>query len=181
MVLEGAGWRLEVDDGKRGVNDQRAVLGNGDHFVPDNDMARTYPCLGSKKTDLKFDLPILDKRRVHIHQVMSRLESAPREIIEEIAFRVALVSSLGPPSHLPPFLRLSRRIHSIVNIEDNPLLYARIFRSRFDIRAVWRRFDDQFACAGIRRTNSSVDVRGSSVLDGTLTLFTPLATSKTEG
>ena len=77
----------------------------------------------------------------------SRLESAPHEIIEEIAFRVACVSFLGPPTALAAFLRLSKRIYKAVNRHDNPHLYSRIFCSKFDIGAVPRRFGDDFACA----------------------------------
>ena len=76
---------------------------------------------------------------------LSRLESAPREVIEEIAFRVALVSFLGPPTNLATFLRLSKRIYKAVNRKNNPHLYARIFCSKFDIHAVPRRFGDDFA------------------------------------
>lgn len=73
---------------------------------------------------------------------MSSLESAPNEIIQEIAFRVALVSFLGPPASLPAFLCLSKRIYAITNRKNNPQLYARIFCSKFDIHAVRRRLSN---------------------------------------
>ena len=98
---------------------------------------------------------------------LSSLESAPREVIEEIAFCVALVSFLGPPTSLSAFLRLSKTIYKAVNRNDNPHLYARIFRSKFDIHAVPRRFGNDFAltseqahefvrrCEGLKRIRNN--------------------------
>lgn len=76
---------------------------------------------------------------------LSRLESAPQEIIQEIAFHVALVSFLGPPTDLVAFLRLSKRIYTVTNGNHNHQLHARIFRSKFDIHAIPRRFGHDFA------------------------------------
>jgi hypothetical protein len=73
---------------------------------------------------------------------MSPLESAPNEIIEEIAFHVALLAFLGPPAALLAFLCVSKRINTVISRENNPRLYARIFARKFDVTAPRRRLDD---------------------------------------
>ncbi|KAF8588561.1 hypothetical protein K439DRAFT_593646 [Ramaria rubella] len=79
--------------------------------------------------------------------VRSRLESAPQEILEEIAFQAALIPFLGPPATLGTLLRISQKIHRALKRKDNPHLYAKIFRSKFDLHAVARRFGEEFAYA----------------------------------
>lgn len=94
-------------------------------------------------------------------QLEPRLESLPPEILELIAFYCADNSDQSssstttaastsesqeervpatPPSHLHSLLLTNRRTYSILNTSNNTRLYARIFRSRFDVAAISRRY-----------------------------------------
>lgn len=67
------------------------------------------------------------------------LGSIPQEILEHVAFFAATQSIVGPPSGLPPLLLTCSSIYQTLSFEANPYLYARIFSSHFDTRAVFRR------------------------------------------
>ncbi|UZJ55030.1 hypothetical protein CBS101457_004350 [Exobasidium rhododendri] len=84
------------------------------------------------------------------------LTSLPSEIIDLIAFYCANDHLLDPefeldpayhremyatpPSGLLNLLLLNRRLYSLLNTSSNPGLYSRIFRSKFDAKAIARRF-----------------------------------------
>lgn len=87
-------------------------------------------------------------------QLEPRLESLPPEILELIAFYCAdnsdsAASTSGPeaeavtatpPFHLHSLLLTSQRLYSVLCPLSNNRLYARIFRSKFDVAAIARRF-----------------------------------------
>jgi hypothetical protein len=65
---------------------------------------------------------------------MGQLSIMPFEIVEHIAFFLAVDPILGPPSALVPFLLLHRRTNSIIAFNRNPHLYSRIFAAKFDTK-----------------------------------------------
>ncbi|CUA72817.1 hypothetical protein RSOLAG22IIIB_10320 [Rhizoctonia solani] len=75
----------------------------------------------------------------HQVDVFSRL---PSEVIQHIAITACSLTLTGPPSELVPLLQLGRGIHAALCIRDNPGLYARIFRLKFDWQAPTRRYAD---------------------------------------
>lgn len=62
------------------------------------------------------------------------------EIIQRIAFNLATQNPTGPPSGLLPLLTASPYLYAALNINDNPTLYADIFKHTFDTSAIRRRF-----------------------------------------
>ncbi|KAJ6453112.1 hypothetical protein C8R45DRAFT_1039644 [Mycena sanguinolenta] len=68
---------------------------------------------------------------------VSPLARVPAEVLEHIAFQVACLHPLGPPSGLIPLLLTCKTVHN--RLSDNSALYARIFRFKFDSSAVRRR------------------------------------------
>lgn len=80
-----------------------------------------------------------------VRDVPPSLTALPAEIIEHIALCSATGSSSDGGPRLPPcdlrsLLLTNRRMHSLLNASANPRLYARIFRSKFDVDAIGRRF-----------------------------------------
>ena len=66
------------------------------------------------------------------------LVNVPHEILVKIALETALVDLLGPPAHLLSLLCTCRRFNrELANSTD---LLARIFRAKFDISAIRRRY-----------------------------------------
>ncbi|KAG7087747.1 hypothetical protein E1B28_013688 [Marasmius oreades] len=63
----------------------------------------------------------------------------PQEILEHIAFLVALQTFLGPPSSILPFISINRWTNSSLSFSSNTCLYARIFEHKFDVRPAIRR------------------------------------------
>jgi hypothetical protein len=97
-------------------------------------------------------------------QLEPRLESLPPEILELIAFYCAdnnvlpdsAPSTSGPeaeavtatpPFHLHSLLLTSQRLYSVLCPLFNNRLYARIFRSKFDVAAIARRFGESAVSA----------------------------------
>ncbi|KAI6118174.1 hypothetical protein F5141DRAFT_1096694 [Pisolithus sp. B1] len=70
---------------------------------------------------------------------MLSLSQLPQEVLEHVAYFAATESPVGPPLNLPPLLRTCRNIYQRLSFKNNPLLYARIFTSKFDSRAPFRR------------------------------------------
>ena len=64
----------------------------------------------------------------------------PDELIEHIAFFCGTSTLLGPPSTLLTLIALNKRFLSVLSLRNNPHLYARIFASKFDTTAPFRRF-----------------------------------------
>ncbi|KAI0752946.1 hypothetical protein C8Q80DRAFT_1267409 [Daedaleopsis nitida] len=71
----------------------------------------------------------------------------PGDVLEHIAYRVALLDLLGPPSHLVSLLATNSRVYHALSIAFNPHLYSRIFRAKFDYRAPARRLTEQSTLA----------------------------------
>ncbi|CAD6965358.1 unnamed protein product [Tilletia laevis] len=89
---------------------------------------------------------------------MVLLAELPAEIIQQIAFEVALTEQkqnqdplallfgrprrayLPVPHHLPALLQTCSRFHSLLNFQHNPAFYARLFRFHYDTLAIGRRF-----------------------------------------
>ncbi|CAK5279105.1 unnamed protein product [Mycena citricolor] len=67
----------------------------------------------------------------------SRLCSVPPEILEHIAYQLACSTFLGPPASLIPLLLTCKTVHK--RLSQNSVLFARIFRFKFDSAAVRRR------------------------------------------
>lgn len=85
----------------------------------------------------------------------SRLEGLPEHILEEIVLFAVDATFSGPPAPLASLLRVSKRISSVLARENNPVLYARIFRSRFDTAAPHRRFG-QFTLGPSQRADECI-------------------------
>ncbi|ESK93284.1 hypothetical protein Moror_14547 [Moniliophthora roreri MCA 2997] len=73
----------------------------------------------------------------------SILESIPPEILEQIAYHVAVDSFLGPPSNIISLLSISRRMYSCLSPSSNTCLYAKIFSHKFDLLAAMRRIGSE--------------------------------------
>lgn len=63
----------------------------------------------------------------------------PPDILELIAFFVAINPLLGPPSELLSFISLSKFTYDSLSLRKNPSLYARICAVKFDLDAPLRR------------------------------------------
>ncbi|KAE8228866.1 hypothetical protein CF326_g6184 [Tilletia indica] len=70
---------------------------------------------------------------------MIRLDELPAEIIQQIAFHLALLSDRPQPTHLPALLSTSSRFNTCLNFTRNPVFYARLFRHHYDFNAISRR------------------------------------------
>ncbi|KAI0633948.1 hypothetical protein C8Q77DRAFT_712041 [Trametes polyzona] len=70
------------------------------------------------------------------------LTSLPLDILDEVAFYVAVLDPLGPPAHLVPLLCSCKTLYSLLCRANNPYLYARIFVAKFDARAAPRRMGE---------------------------------------
>jgi hypothetical protein len=66
------------------------------------------------------------------------LTTVPPEILTHIAYHLAL-PSLSPPV---PLLQSCKTIHQTLNSSNNHRLYARLFRTAFDVKAAERRLGD---------------------------------------
>lgn len=71
---------------------------------------------------------------------VSPLFRVPVEILERIGLEVALLSPLGPPVDLIPFLCTCKYVHHVLSFHTSKDLYAKIFRGMFDVDAPRRRF-----------------------------------------
>ncbi|TBU21907.1 hypothetical protein BD311DRAFT_869690 [Dichomitus squalens] len=74
---------------------------------------------------------------------ISPLDVLPSDVLDHIAFYVAVAEPRGPPCPLLPLLTTSSRIHYHLSIANNSHLYARIFRANFDHHAPARRFCEE--------------------------------------
>ncbi|PIL29384.1 hypothetical protein GSI_09436 [Ganoderma sinense ZZ0214-1] len=63
----------------------------------------------------------------------------PPDILDHIAFALALADPSGPPCPVLPLLCTSSHVHYHLSVPNNAHLYARIFRAKFDYRAPARR------------------------------------------
>lgn len=110
-------------------------------------------------------------------KIMQTLGTIPQEVLEHIAFFVATLDDLGPPSGLIPLLSANRRINSLLSASANPHLYARIFTHKFDTAAARRRLrsEDLSAlalcdelrrrCALLKRIRNRLDSKYTSTND----------------
>jgi hypothetical protein len=73
-------------------------------------------------------------------QQFSVLFRLPAELLELLALEVALLELLGPPKDLIALLCTCRRVHDFLAFDQCYNLFARIFKAKFDISAVRRRF-----------------------------------------
>lgn len=64
--------------------------------------------------------------------------SAPCSFLYDSSIRTSSV--VTPPTDLYSLQLVCRRLHSLLSIQSNPRLYARVFRSKFDTAAIGRRF-----------------------------------------
>ena len=86
------------------------------------------------------------------------LDTVPPEILAHIALHVAL-PDLAPPVQL---LCTSRAIHATLAPQNNPRLYARLFRSAFDTRAAERRMARLLPPAPVAIRSDSVESEASA-------------------
>ncbi|KIJ33548.1 hypothetical protein M422DRAFT_35470 [Sphaerobolus stellatus SS14] len=73
------------------------------------------------------------------------------DVLDEIAFTIAcepclpslntqtFPELLGPPAHLPALLQTCKYLNNALSMRTNPVLYARIFKHKFDFAAIARR------------------------------------------
>jgi hypothetical protein len=69
----------------------------------------------------------------------SFLQKAPNDVLQHIAFICASSSIFQPPSATLRLSQTSRTVHEALSPRRCPQLYAKIFRTRFDISAPLRR------------------------------------------
>ena len=67
------------------------------------------------------------------------LERLPGHILEDITLDADLSFLAGPPTTLCSMLRVSRTLYETLARKYNPVLYAHIFRGKFDIESPLRR------------------------------------------
>ncbi|KIM61866.1 hypothetical protein SCLCIDRAFT_120843 [Scleroderma citrinum Foug A] len=79
---------------------------------------------------------------------MISLPLLPQEILEHIAYFVATECFVGPPSCLPHLLSTCRTIHRSLSFDNNPVLYARTFKYKFDCQAAMRRLGSRMTDPG---------------------------------
>lgn len=75
------------------------------------------------------------------------LDTVPSEVLTQIAYHLSL-PTLQPPLSL---LLTSKSIHAALSSENNPNLYARIFRSSFDTAAAERRVGGEIHAGNLAR------------------------------
>ena len=83
------------------------------------------------------------------------INSIPAEVLKNIALEVTLLDPYGPPSGLVPLLCTCKHIYNLLASQNAPDLYARIFRSRFDVAAAKRRF----GATAVRSSNLSKQLK----------------------
>ncbi|SNX81559.1 uncharacterized protein MEPE_00264 [Melanopsichium pennsylvanicum] len=64
--------------------------------------------------------------------------SAPCSFLYDASIRTSKV--VTPPTDLHALQLVCKRLHSLLSMQSNPRLYARVFRSKFDTAAIGRRF-----------------------------------------
>lgn len=67
------------------------------------------------------------------------LQTLPLEILNQIAFELVALQPLGPPCDILPLLCASSHFYQALSPDTNPVLFARIYRHKFDTSAVERR------------------------------------------
>src|ERR1700730_12908151 len=77
---------------------------------------------------------------MQVTQPTSILCRFPAEILEHIALEVVFVDPVGPPKDITPLLCTCRRVYDVLSFDRCYNLYARIFKTKFDLGAVRRRF-----------------------------------------
>ncbi|PWO01213.1 hypothetical protein FA09DRAFT_342096 [Tilletiopsis washingtonensis] len=97
-----------------------------------------------------------------------RSEAAP-PLPRAADYSAAPPAEATPPSAVRALLMTCRRAHALLNTEANPRLYARIFRTKFDVAAIARRFGPQAVssrslclelqrrCKALKRIRGTVD------------------------
>lgn len=71
---------------------------------------------------------------------MATLSSLPPEVVEAIAFKAGLQHPHEPPTSLLTLLLLNRSFYHLLRPSSNARLYSRLFKQRFDVQALERRF-----------------------------------------
>lgn len=87
----------------------------------------------SSSTDVLPSLPCF-------HVAAPELAAMPSEILELIGFEVACLSRFDQPRDLLSLCLVSKQFHQTLSPKHNHRLYARLFKDRFDLAAVRRRF-----------------------------------------
>lgn len=83
------------------------------------------------------------------------LTQVPFDILEQIVLQVALLDH-GPPKHLTALLSTCKTIYGSVNFNAYPLLYANIFKCKFDVEAIARRYPKE--CTAIQNIADQLKV-----------------------
>lgn len=84
-----------------------------------------------------------------VAQQTSILCRFPSEILENIALEVVNFDPLGPPNALIPLLSTCKSVYTVLAFDRSHALSARIYKSKFDIGPVRRRFGPK----SVRSTN----------------------------
>lgn len=133
-----------------GIHFIGAGLVDGDHsLLLDRPLARPYiiyllPSSIPSSHLLPPSPPPSSKKHISLHMDSPNLANpfslinVPHEILVEIALETALIDVLGPPSHLLALLCTCRRIYN--QLARSTDLLGRIFRAKFDVSAIRRRF-----------------------------------------
>jgi hypothetical protein len=79
----------------------------------------------------------------------------PAEILENIALEVVALVPLGPPSSIIPLMCTCKRVYHTLAFDRCHDIYARIFKFKFDMGAVRRRFGPK----AIRSTNLAIQLQ----------------------
>ena len=79
----------------------------------------------------------------------------PAEILQHIALEVVFLEPLGPPKALIPLLCTCKSVNNVLAFNKCYDLFARIFKVKFDIGAVRRRFGPK----SVRSTNLAMQLK----------------------
>lgn len=101
----------------------------------------------------------------------SNFDNLPPEVIELIAIYVTNLHPFQAPISLLNLLLLNHRFHQILHPHQNPFLYTSLFRCRFDLRAIERRFSSSLSSNSHTTSNSSITNHLSETYRQRLRLF----------
>jgi hypothetical protein len=108
-------------------------------------------------------------------RVPPSLATIPPELLSNIALHLSLAPSpRHPPSNLLPLLLLSKHFNNHLSLSQNPRLYSRIFKAKYDTAAIFRRFGydgtrSRFLAVELQRRTAALERLGKATRSGDVT------------
>lgn len=103
------------------------------------------------------------------------LATIPPELLSNIALHLSLTPSpRHPPSNLVPLLLISKHFNNHLSLAQNPRLYSRIFKAKYDTAAISRRFGhdgsrSRFLAMELQRRTAALERLGKATRSGDVT------------